>query len=284
MSGHSIGRGVPDPRRQRAGAVVPSAGRNRRACSENCAAPNSLARGDADRRHRPMTITTGRSGQRCLISPSNCRPSIPGMLISERTAISAGSMSPDSRSSAASPECAKCIHIDALAGLAPKALPEQFGDIGFVVDHQDADTHDAASVIAGRRERGSRTVNSVNSPMPAVDLDHAAMLQGDDVVADRQAEPGALASRLGREKRLEQLVADFRRNAGAVVAHADFNRVAETVGRYFEGRLEIRIAALPLALVGGVEAVAEQVEKDLGSSPAAPARSARAPGQTRAPA
>jgi hypothetical protein len=31
---------------------------------------------------------------------------------------------------------------------------------------------------------------------PAVDLDRAAMLLGDDVPADRQAEPGAFAGRL----------------------------------------------------------------------------------------
>ena len=40
----------------------------------------------------------------------------------------------------------------------------------------------------------------------AVDLDRAAMLLGDDVIADREAEPGAFAGRLGREERLEQLV------------------------------------------------------------------------------
>ena len=41
-------------------------------------------------------------------------------------------------------------HIGALACFTPKTLSEQFGDIGFVVDHEDADAHDAASVITGR--------------------------------------------------------------------------------------------------------------------------------------
>ena len=54
------------------------------------------------------------------------------------------------------------------------------------------------------RVRGRRIVNSVNSPSHAVDLDRAAMLLGDDVVADREAEAGAFAGRLGREERLEQ--------------------------------------------------------------------------------
>ena len=42
----------------------------------------------------------------------------------------------------------------------------------------------------------------------AVDIDRAAVLLRDDVPADRQAEPGALAGRLGRKERLKQFVAD----------------------------------------------------------------------------
>src|SRR6266436_2198236 len=37
----------------------------------------------------------------------------------------------------------------------------------------------------------------------AVDLDRAAVLLGDDVIADRQTQAGSLAGRLGREERLE---------------------------------------------------------------------------------
>src|SRR6266481_2298903 len=61
----------------------------------------------------------------------------------------------------------------------------------------------------------------------AVDLDRAAMLLGDDVVADRQAEAGSFAGRLGREEGLEQFVAEFGWDAGAVVAHPDLDFVAE---------------------------------------------------------
>ena len=83
-------------------------------------------------------------------------------------------------------------------------------------------------------------MNSVNSPTLAVDLDRAAMLLGDDVVADREAEPGALAGRLGREERLEQLVPDLGRDAGAVVAHPDLDRLAEIARRHLERRPEAR--------------------------------------------
>ena len=60
---------------------------------------------------------------------------------------------------------------------------------------------------------------------PAVDGDRAAVLLGDDVPADRQAEPGAFAGRLGGKERLKELVPDLGRDAGAVVAHTDFERL-----------------------------------------------------------
>ena len=126
-------------------------------------------------------------------------------------------------------------HIGALAHLAAKALAEQFGDIGFVIDDQDADAHAALPVaVSHARARGRRTVNSVKISRLALDRDRAAMLLRDDVVADRQPEAGAFAGRLGREERLEQLVAVFRADAGAVVAHPDLDRVAEIARRHSE--------------------------------------------------
>ena len=73
-------------------------------------------------------------------------------------------------------------------------------------------------------------MNSVYSPTSLSTVIVAAVLLRDDVVADRQAEAGALAGRLGGEERLEQLVPDLGRNADAVVAHADLDRVAERRG------------------------------------------------------
>src|SRR5215469_6884104 len=90
------------------------------------------------------------------------------------------------------------------------------------------------------------------------------MLLGDDVVADRKAEAGALAGWLGREEWLKELVSQFRRDADAVVADADFNGVAEILRRYLQSGLELGVAPLPLALGGGIEAIAEQIEADAG--------------------
>ena len=75
---------------------------------------------------------------------------------------------------------------------------------------------------------GNRTVNSVNSPTRLSTVDRAAMLLGHDVVADREAEAGALAGRLGGEKRLEQFVPDLGRNAAAIVVDMDFEAMRAT--------------------------------------------------------
>ena len=86
---------------------------------------------------------------------------------------------------------------------------------------------------------------------PAVDDDRSAMLLGDDVPADRQAEPGALAGRLGREEWLQQLFPELGRDAGAVVAHTDFDLIAEIPGRDLQHRPEA-VRRLAPTLIGGV--------------------------------
>ena len=57
------------------------------------------------------------------------------------------------------------------------------------------------------------------------------MLLDDDVVTNRQAEPGPFASRLGRKERVEHLLLHLGGNAGAVVTYPDFDAVTEALGR-----------------------------------------------------
>src|SRR5215472_5863562 len=100
--------------------------------------------------------------------------------------------------------------------------------------------------------------------LAAVDCDRAAMLLGDDVPADRQAEPSAFACGLGREERLKQLVPDLGRDAGAIVADANLHSVTEIARRYLQRRAEVGRRVVALSFGGGVEAVAKQVEQDAG--------------------
>src|SRR5215470_6495679 len=92
-------------------------------------------------------MMTGRSGRRCLISPSEMGPSIPGMLMSERTASSVGSISPASRSNGLSPRCDIMQDISALTGLTTKPLPKEFSHVGLVVHNQDAEAHKVTSAL-----------------------------------------------------------------------------------------------------------------------------------------
>src|SRR4029077_18200322 len=93
---------------------------------------------------------------------------------------------------------------------------------------------------------------------PTGNFDCPAMLLRDDVPADRETEAGALPGRLGREERLEQFVTDFRCDAGAVVTHADLDGIGEVAAGHSERRVEVKFVA---TLVGSVEPVAEQVQK-----------------------
>jgi len=94
----------------------------------------------------------------------------------------------------------------------------------------------------------------VNSPGSLSTRDRPAVPLGDDVSADRQAEPGSFAGRLGGEERLKQFVPDLGRDAGAVVAHAEFDCLAEITRRHVERRAEIGVDTVALSLGGGVEA------------------------------
>src|SRR6516164_6513344 len=94
----------------------------------------------------------------------------------------------------------------------------------------------------------------------AIDRDGAAVLLRYHLVADRQSKPGALAGRLGREERLEQLVPVFRRNTDAIVTHPDLDAFAELAGRDLQFRA-VSPVALTAPLVSGIEAIAYEVEE-----------------------
>ena len=83
-----------------------------------------------------------------------------------------------------------------------------------------------------------------------------ALVHLDDAVADRQAQAGALADALGREERLEDLVAGALGDAAALVAHGDVQAV-------LLGRLDGAHAHDARAAFHGLHAVLDQVDQDL---------------------
>src|SRR5258708_17214624 len=62
-----------------------------------------------------------------------------------------------------------------------------------------------------------------------LDIDAAAVLFYDDVVAHRQAKPGTVARGLGREERVEYFVSDLFRDAGSIIPNTNFNLVSEVL-------------------------------------------------------
>src|SRR5215472_15051754 len=86
-----------------------------------------------------------------------------------------------------------------------------------------------------------------------VDCDRAAMLLGDDVVADREAEPRTFPGRFRSEERLKKTVAVFRRDAGAIVAHPDLDGLTEIARRDLQYRAE-RVIRFSLSFDCRVEA------------------------------
>ena len=107
-------------------------------------------------------------------------------------------------------------------------------------------------------------MNSVNAPGSVFDLDRAAMLFHDDVVAHRQSKSGAFAGRLGGEEGIEHLLLHLWRDAGAVVADADFDMVIAPARRRGDQSARIRSSIVGLSLGHRIEAVRYQVEQHAG--------------------
>ena len=148
------------------------------------------------------------------------------------------------------------------AEVAPELLAKQHLDVRFVVDHEDEQGH-ACPPDLGERCGAARQHDAELGELAGLrlDLDRAGMLLHDDVVAERQAKPGAFAGRLGREEGIEHLLLHLRRNAGAVVADPDLDAVAEVPGRGRQRRLVGAVVASASRLIGCVEAVRDQVEE-----------------------
>ena len=121
------------------------------------------------------------------------------------------------RSSASGADCANSMDEARRAQLLAELLAEEFGDVGLVVDDQDQRAHARGS--RARQDDGELRVRA----RLGRNLDRPAMLLDDDVVAEREAEPGAFAGGLGGEERIEHFRLHLVGNAGPVVANGDLD-------------------------------------------------------------
>ena len=92
-----------------------------------------------------------------------------------------------------------------------------------------------------------------------LDVDAAAVLLCDNVVAHRQAKPRTFTGWLSREEWVENSLLDPFRDAGPVVANADFNLVSEVLRRSGKHWLEA-VTDFRSTFRRGVESVRYQIE------------------------
>ena len=88
------------------------------------------------------------------------------------------------------------------------------------------------------------------------------MLLHDDVVRHRETKAGSFTGWLRREERVEYLFLNFGRDAGAVVADANFDGGSEVLRRGPQGWLKAMFLLLRLAFGRGVDAIRDQIEQN----------------------
>src|SRR5262245_12099528 len=112
---------------------------------------------------------------------------------------------------------------------------------------------------AGRAREGHR--NFREFVQPAFDLDRAAVLFDNDVMAEREAKPCPFPGGFCRKKWIKYLVPHVRRNAGAVVPDPDFYTIAKALRRGAKRRLKGVAVGLPFALRRRIKAIRYQVKE-----------------------
>ena len=165
-------------------------------------------------------MITGTSGRACRARGRSSMPLMPGMLTSERMRMSLAASAAPTRCKASGALCANSMTKRDGAQLFAELLAEELGDVRLVVDDQDQRAHVLRS--GARQHDGELRVRAGLGR----NLDRPAMLLDHDIVAEREAEPGAFAGGLGGEERIEHLRLHLVGNPGSVVANGDFDAVS----------------------------------------------------------
>src|SRR5262245_53649171 len=87
------------------------------------------------------------------------------------------------------------------------------------------------------------------------------MLLYNDVVTDREPEPGSFSGRLRCEERVKHLFHYFRWNTRAVIPNPDFHTIAKASCRGHQGWCIAIASSLSSTLYCRIKAVRDQVQK-----------------------
>src|SRR5262245_45810916 len=149
-------------------------------------------------------MRAGRSGKRCFTFCSRASPEVPGMRMSETSTWGAPL---ESRASIASFACAKVL----------KGMPSRASAFSNTQRMERSSSMTQTGLIdpSAKRQHYAETGPS----RLAFALDHALVLL-DEGLRKRQAKPGSAFA--ARDQRVEDLVADFRRNPRPVIHYLQF--------------------------------------------------------------
>src|SRR5215475_615250 len=206
-------------------------------------------------------MMTGTSGRTSLALGNSSSPLIPGMLISDKINMSEASLALLILCNATGADCANsmvkrparrsrrkcCRNSISTSGSSSTTRIRSFTRVLLSCQY---------CCLAWKNDAKFGVFSS-----GSVDIDRSAVLFDDDVVADREAQPRALARGLGGEERVEHLLPHLGRNAVAIVANPDFDAVTEVFRRSRQRGFVATGPNLRLALCRSIEAVRNQVEE-----------------------
>src|SRR5829696_609437 len=156
---------------------------------------------------------------------NSSRPLIPGMLMSEKMRINEALPTFAMHCSAALADCANSItNRPALRSWRNRCRNSSSTSSSSSTTRIRTLTR--APPLCGRPRPRENDSEFREHPGFRINFDCAGMLLDDDIMAEREPETGSFSRRLCGEERIEHLVLNLGRNAGAVVANPDLDFVA----------------------------------------------------------
>src|SRR5829696_5597905 len=207
-------------------------------------------------------MMTGTSGRAARALGNSSRPLIPGMLMSEKMRINEALPTFAMHCSAALADCANSItNRPALKSWRKRCRNSSSTSSSSSTTRISTLTR--APPLCGRPRPRENDSEFRKHPGFRINLDCAGMLLDDDIMAEREPEASSFSRRLCGEERIEHLVLNLGRNAGAVVANPDLDFVAKVPRRREKDGL-IRGTRGLLPLHRRVEAIRDQIEEHPG--------------------
>src|SRR5260370_408136 len=180
----------------------------------------------------------GACGRRAFALGRSSRPLIPGMLMSDRIRMSDSSPALAIRCSASGADCANSIAKRPARSSRRNCWRNSASTSGSSSTTRMSRFTNVLLTCGGKPRTRQDNPEFGEYAGYRIDIDSAAMLFHDDVMAHRKTKPGAFTRRFGREEGIEYLLFYFGRYSSAIVADADLHLVTKILRRGGQRRLE----------------------------------------------